>query len=65
MLHGILSRPEPGAVKVARPVLRGLGDGDIPRLPGDAKGSGEIVDMRPSLRVFQIQRFSQGFIPVL
>ncbi|WP_207689794.1 hypothetical protein [Desulfonema limicola] len=33
MLHGILSLLEPDEVKVSSPVLRGLGDGNIPRLP--------------------------------
>jgi len=33
MLHGVLSMLEPDEVKVSSPVLRGLGDGNIPRLP--------------------------------
>ena len=33
VLHGVLSRLEPGAGKLARRVLRGPGDGDVTRLP--------------------------------
>ena len=33
VLHGALSRLEPGAGKLARRVLRGPGDGDVTRLP--------------------------------
>ncbi|MDM8523798.1 hypothetical protein QUF80_10560 [Desulfococcaceae bacterium HSG8] len=33
VLHGVLSLREPCAGKLARTVLRGLGDGNIPRLP--------------------------------
>ena len=40
VLHGALSRLEPGAGKLARRVLRGPGDGDVTRLP----------DYAPSLR---------------
>ena len=33
MLHGVLSMLEPDEGKLSRPVLRGLGDGNILRLP--------------------------------
>jgi len=39
MLHGVLPLPEPYAGKLACTVLRGLGDGNIPRLP-DTAGAG-------------------------
>jgi len=37
MLHGVLPLPEPYAGKLACTVLRGLGDGNIPRLPDTEK----------------------------
>ena len=36
VLHGALVRLERSAVKVARCVLRGLGEGDLAWLPGDS-----------------------------
>ncbi|MCP4392772.1 MAG: HNH endonuclease [Alphaproteobacteria bacterium] len=42
MLHGVLSVPEPHAWKLACSVLRGLGDGDIPRLPDITKNKSSI-----------------------
>ncbi|GBC61592.1 hypothetical protein DENIS_2554 [Desulfonema ishimotonii] len=50
MPHGVLSGPEPCAVKVARTVLRGPGDGNSPRLPGDAEGSGRYRSLHPLRR---------------
>ena len=38
-LHGALVRLERSAVKVARCVLRGLGEGDLAWLPGDDKNN--------------------------
>ena len=42
VLHGALSRLEPCAGKLARPVLRGLGGGNVTRLPDTAR-SGFLV----------------------
>jgi len=44
VLHGALSRLEPGAGKLARRVLRGPGDGDVPRLP-DVRQAWRVAPM--------------------
>ena len=49
VLHGALSRLEPGAGKLARRVLRGPGDGDVTRLPDwrAAVDNGLLIAVNP------------------
>ena len=55
MLHGALSRLEPGAGKLARRVLRGPGDGDVPRLP-DWRSAEEIETLQHALETLKARR---------
>jgi len=60
VLHGALPRLEPCAGKFARPVLRGLGGGNVTRLPDSAKPDPKPFASLNACGIFRFIAFWKG-----